>query len=171
MTTSIDQNRASGGAQRHIVLAAWRALVAEPQPPIGDYKAQRVHGQRFNILRDTLRAQWMTEHELVPSRSWASWNRQSGFDWLNGRNEFSRLFDHVELFRRPGRWRAGLHEYVFTTQPYRDPANDARDAYAALRTHCVEYLLECSWSWDGWHNPDACPLIVIEPSEPIEERP
>lgn len=64
-------------------------------------------------------------------------------------------FDHVELFYRPSSKR-----YVLISQPY----DMTTEHFAALQAGLMPLGMTASLSWDGWHFPAACPLVVISPA-------
>jgi hypothetical protein len=126
-----------------------------------------------NAARDFMRAAWMARHGVSECKARPSlhrvaprfvnigeppWGGRYRIHWADWQHipYIASLFDHVQIF-----WCKNKQHYVLTTQPY-----DARyDDLDALRRWCAEHFMHVSVSWDGWHYPGRCALIVIEPSE------
>ena len=131
-------------------------------------KAERLRERAAQDERDRIRVEWMARNGLqecrgrglrMVARVGSDLRKVRGGHWQQpesiGRN--TKWFDHCWTFYHPqGRY------YVFTSQPYSDPTDEL---LAAIRQFCEPHGIAVEASWEGWHNPTRCPLIVFRPAD------
>lgn len=73
-------------------------------------------------------------------------------DWQYPELHNSRWFDHVETF-----YHRQSKRYVMTSQPY----DLTSESLEQLKAFCAQWHISVELTWDGWHYPSRCPLLIF----------
>lgn len=108
-----------------------------------------------------MREEWMQRNGLSHCRAhglrWlapagSTIRRLKNGDWQHPDLFYTEWFDHQDTF-----YHRASKRYVMISQPY----DLTEESLQRLREFCAQWNITVELSWEGWHYPSRCPLLVF----------